>query len=178
MKLGVDLDNVVFDFQGGWMELYRQWWGVSMFPHFDDWDAFVDRTHFKKSAEFYAWFDRAGGWASMPFIDGARGALLDLKRAGHTIQFVSTRPQEAYLPTVARLRDFGWVVTFTPNKTSVRADVWLDDAPVTNGGVIQRGDRFVVFDQPWNDLGGKQYPGEDLERVSSWAEFVELMGPA
>lgn len=184
MRIALDLDDVVFDFTRHWMDLYSQWWGSWVhLDHWEEWDALQDHTHFETKRDFFAWFHQADGWATMPFVDGARGAIRDLKAAGHSVRFVSKRPDEALPITVKRLEMFGCMVTFPEDKSQVQADIWLDDAPVSNKDVILRGDRYIIFDQPWNRAGGKQFDAHwttnwKLERAYTWADFVEICGKA
>jgi len=56
MRLGIDLDGVVANFNAGWMRRYNAEYGTDLKPEMvHSWDAFVPLTRFDTNAEFWEW---------------------------------------------------------------------------------------------------------------------------
>jgi 5'(3')-deoxyribonucleotidase len=54
MRLGIDLDGVVADFNEGWMRRYNDDFGTDLVPGMvRTWDVFLELTHFNSSAAFW-----------------------------------------------------------------------------------------------------------------------------
>ena len=53
VRLGVDLDGVVTDFTGGWVEIYNREFGAHIgIEDVVTWNAPVELTHFKTMSKF------------------------------------------------------------------------------------------------------------------------------
>jgi 5'(3')-deoxyribonucleotidase len=135
LRLGIDLDGVVADFNAGWIERYNAQFGSALLPeHVDIWDAPTLLTHFTNMSEFWSWARTAGGGASIfrvlqPY-HGAIDALQRLARHDHIV-IVTTKPRFAVHDTFEWLAEHRVPTTevhILDDKSEVACDVYLDDA--------------------------------------------------
>ena len=177
MRLAIDLDGVVADFNTGWTTLYNRDFGTNLTAdQVDHWGAMLPLTHFSTMAEFWRWArqgDGPGLFRDLPLLPGAHESLVALARH-HDIVIVTAKPRWANLET------FAWIaeneiptneVHIIEQKWRVDCDVYLDDGPAFLEALVRnRPDRTVCrFVQPWNEpvLGARDIHG--------WDEFVTLV---
>lgn len=109
-------------------------------------------------------------------VAGAIQGVKDLMALGHDVSIVTSVPKSA---TTAYDGKMQWVRNHMPffpldhvcafgRKYKVRGDILLDDG-LHNLEPFSKVARAVAFDRPWN----KTWAGE---RVTSWPEFVALVG--
>lgn len=176
MRLGIDLDGVVADFNAGWMARYNDAFGTELHPdQVQMWDGLFSLTHFDHMGEFWEWARGRDIGHSIfrhlePYPD-ALPTLHELDREGHDIVIVTAKPRWAVQDTLRWLADHQMPTTeihITDDKWTVDCDIYLDDSPYvlpdyvakrTNGEVICR------FVRPWNE------PVAGTVDVRSWAEF-------
>ena len=174
LRLGIDLDGVVADFNAGWIERYNDQFGTTLLPeHVDIWDAPTLLTHFTNMSEFWSWARTAGGGASIfRILQPYHGAIEALERLSrrHHIVIVTTKPRFAIHDT------FEWLaehriptseVHIVDDKSSVGCDVYLDDADHNIEALVAaRPDALVCrYVRPWS----RPHPG--AVDVMGWAEF-------
>ncbi len=134
LRLGIDLDGVVADFNGGWIARYNDDFGASLHPdQVVGWDGLHALTAFGSMADFWAWARGAGRsvFRDLHPIPGAIESLRTLA-ADHRIAIITARYDWAISDTLAWIADHGILareVHFVADKTSVGCDVYLDDAP-------------------------------------------------
>jgi uncharacterized protein len=177
MRLGIDLDGVVVDFNAGWMSRYNAEHGTTLTPEMvRTGDAFVPLTRFDSNSEFWEWARNDGGhglFRNLPIFPDALESLMRLGR-DHKIVIITTKPHWAASET------FAWIaeheiptreVHITRRKWEVDCDVYLDDGPHNlESLVIERPDRSVYrFIRPWNE------PVSGVIDVDSWATFESLV---
>ena len=159
MRLGIDLDGVVADFNAGWMARYNEDFDAELTPEMVvTWDAFVDLTRFDSSSEFWKWArngDGPGLFRELPVYPGAVESLTRMSR-NHEIVIITTKPRWANTETFAWIADNAIPtreVHITRNKWEVDCDVYLDDGPHNlESLVLERPDRSTCrFIRPWND---------------------------
>ncbi len=178
MRLAIDLDGVVANFNEGWIRFYNRQFGTSLdVSQVDAWDVIPKLTRFAHMGEFWDWAEHLDG-ASLfrhlePFPD-AIPALVTLAGWGHTIVIVTTKPDFAVGDTFAWIGEHGIPTTevhITEDKEQVAADVYLEDAPHQLYRLRRHRPEVVVvrFARPWNH----EIPG--TETVESWAEFLALV---
>lgn len=189
MRIGIDLDGVMVDFQGTWMDLYVDYFGPpewycgadEYFEVYSTYDALTKHTHFEDWAQFNDWFHRAGGWrrVGQRWITGARGAVDALLDAGHRIAFITNRPAHAQAATHEWFTTSPWF-EHSPVALYIRADKWavpgvdvyIDDTPSMIEQLRANGKNCVVFDQPWNDeVDGPRAFGWDPETIELIQSF-------
>jgi len=178
MRLGIDLDGVVADFNRGWTSLYNREFGATLSPSLvTGWDQIPDLTHFEHMGDFWHWASDIGGSSLFRQLDpypGAVDALRSLSRR-HAIVIVTTKPRFAVHDT------FAWIaehriptreVHITDRKWKVDCDVYLDDGPHVLEGLIRHRPQATVcrYVRPWN------VPVPGAVDVTDWAAFAEIVG--
>jgi 5'(3')-deoxyribonucleotidase len=177
MRLGIDLDGVVADFNTGWMERYNAEFGTALIPSMvDHWNAMMDIAHFDDENAFWEWArngDGPGLFRHLPTFPDAIPALNRLA-ASHEIVILTTKPSWATSET------FQWIgdmqiptreVHITRKKWLVSCDIYLDDGPHNlEKLVVERPDRTTCrFVRPWND------PIPGVVDIDSWDTFETLI---
>ena len=177
MRLGIDLDGVVANFNAGWMKRYNEEHGTDLNPAMVQWwDAFVSLTRFNTNAEFWEWARNDGGpglFRHLPVFPEAIETLNRLSRS-HKIVIITTKPTWAVPETFAWLSESGIPTTevhITRRKWMVDCDVYLDDGPHNlERLVIERPERSICrFIRPWNE------PVVGAIDVDSWDTFEALV---
>jgi 5'(3')-deoxyribonucleotidase len=177
LRLGIDLDGVVADFNTGWMTRYNAEQGTNLTPdQVTDWDAMVPLTHFTSIDEFWRWArngDGPGLFRHLPVLPGASDALHRLSRH-HQIVIITTKPRWANAETFAWIGDNAIPtreVHIIGRKWLIDCDIYLDDGPHNLERLVaHRPDRVVCrYVQPWN------YPIPGVVDISSWRAFEDVV---
>ena len=177
MRLGIDLDGVVADFNSGWMTRYNTDFGAALSPEdVTEWNAMVPLTHFADIDEFWTWASNGDGpglFRDLPLYPGASTALRDLAR-DHDIVIITTKPSWATADTFAWIANHGIPtreVHITDQKWRIDCDVYLDDGPHNLASlVVERPDRTVCrFERPWN------IPVDGAVDIADWDTFASLV---
>jgi 5'(3')-deoxyribonucleotidase len=154
LRVAIDIDGVTRNFQDHWIELYQHWFDTEVdTSKTGEWDALTEATHFKNGAEFFDWFNRAKGWATMPYMPGACGALFEMQALDIKFLFCTSRPAEAAAVTSHQASmDWNAVVQFanTQSKHLAKADIWIDDSPEVLRSLAKNKKQTIRFAQPWN----------------------------
>lgn len=155
---GVDLDGVVADFIQGLKPIAAEWLGVPVASltdevsyGFKEWnigdaDAYNDLHRFalKERALF----------ASLPLIEGAAPALRRISARGVRIRIITHRlyiqwfHRQAVVQTVEWLEKHGipyWDLCFMAAKSSVDADLYVEDSPANICALRDVGKEVIVF---------------------------------
>ncbi|NNE12394.1 MAG: hypothetical protein HKN41_09150 [Ilumatobacter sp.] len=179
MRLGIDLDGVVADFNSGWMRLHADEFGSRLTTDMvDSWDGLHHVGGFADMSEFWAWArgngDRPSIFRHLDPYPGAVESLHELVRVGHRIVVVTTKPRWARADTFHWLADHGVPsdeVHIVDRKHEVDCDVYLDDAPHVLHGLVRHRPEATIcrFVRAWND----SVPG--AVDVTSWADFLEVV---
>jgi 5'(3')-deoxyribonucleotidase len=177
MRLGIDLDGVVADFNSGWISRYNQEFAADVaFDAVVAWDAIPSLTHFRHMGEFWAWARDHDGHSLFRHLETYPGALETLRRLSrrNDIVVVTTKPGWAIHDTFAWLAEHRVPtreVHITGTKSQVACDVYLDDAPHVLWELVQHRPKAMVcrFVRPWNE----RVPG--AIDVAGWDEFAELV---
>ncbi len=177
MLIATDIDGVLADFVPGWVGRYNSQFAAGLdVGALTAWDSIVTSTRFATAEEFFRWLGGIHGfWAELPPVDGASPAVTRLRAGGHRLIAVSQRPEAARRDTLAWLdRHFGGMpLVLTADKSSVSADILVDDSPEVLSGLVGTATVPVRFVRPWNE-GAPGVP------VSSWddlAQVVALLDP-
>jgi 5'(3')-deoxyribonucleotidase len=174
LRLGIDLDGVVADFNAGWIEHYNAQFGTDLLPeHVDIWDAPTMLTHFTDMGEFWSWASTAGAGASIfRVLQPYHGAIEALERLSreHHIVIVTTKPAFAIHDTyewLAEHRVPTREVHIVDDKAAVDCDVYLDDADHNIEALLATHPDALVcrYVRPWSR------PHQGAIDVADWAEF-------
>jgi 5'(3')-deoxyribonucleotidase len=172
LRLGIDMDGVVADFNAGWIERYDREFGAELHPdHVVGWDELHRLTGFDTMERFWEWArgDGRSVFRDLPPIPGALETLRDLATR-HRIVIITARFDWAIGDTLAWLAEHDVLareVHFQAAKYLVPCDVYLDDSPYQVEALArERPDRIVCRKvTPWN----RPLPGVGV--VDDWAEF-------
>ena len=181
MRLGIDLDGVVADFNTGWIRLetldHAQRFAEIPFDAVAAWDGIPSLTHFRHMGEFWQWARDHDGHTLFRHLEPYPGAIDALQRLArrHDIVIVTTKPDWAIHDTfewIAQHRIPTREVHISDRKWEVPCDGYLDDAPhVLNGLRRHRPEATVCrFVRPWNE------PVPGIVDVHSWEDFEEAVG--
>lgn len=160
LRIGIDLDGVVADFNRGWTSAWNEQRGTSIrVEDVDDWDVLPRLTGLTSMREFWRWASDLGDGRSLfrdlPTFDGAVEAVRELARAGHHPVVLTAKPHWAIHDTFAWLADVRFPTTevhILDDKWTVACDVYVDDAPhVLEDYVRHRpGATILRYVRPWN----------------------------
>ncbi|MGH9195628.1 MAG: 5' nucleotidase, NT5C type [Acidimicrobiia bacterium] len=181
MRLGIDLDGVVADFNSGWIRRYNRQYGAEL-P--DDavkaWDAIPSLTHFEDMGQFWKWAQDHDGHSLFRHLDtypGAVEALWELTRRRHEVVITTTKPFWAIHDTFAWLAQHQIPtreVHIVEHKWKVPCDFYLDDGPrVIRALIRHRPEAHVCrYVRLWNE------PVEGAIDVASFDEFIDEVARA
>lgn len=178
MRLGIDLDGVVADFNSGWITRYNDEFGADIaFDAVRAWNAIPSLTHFRHMGEFWKWAQDHDGhslFRHLETYDGAVDTLWDLVMDRHEVVILTTKPPWAIHDTYAWLAQHRVPtreVHILEDKWAVECDLYLDDAPHNLLDIAQhRPDRTVCrFVRPWNE------PLPGVRDVNGWQDFRDLV---
>lgn len=181
LRLGIDLDGVVADFNAGWISRYNHEFGTDLLPeHVDIWDAPTLLTHFTDMGEFWAWARTSGGGSSIfRILEPYHGAVESLHRLArrHHVVIVTTKPRFAVHDTyewLAQHRIPTTEVHIVDDKTTVSCDVYLDDADHNLVALRHARPESTVcrFVRPWNE------PHDGVVDVADWGDFDVVVAAA
>jgi 5'(3')-deoxyribonucleotidase len=180
LRLGIDLDGVVANFNGGWMARYNAEFKANLTPDLvQKWDGLADLTHFDHMGQFWRWARGGDGpsiFRDLPLVDGAGGALQELATAHHIV-IITAKPRWAIHDTFAWLADNEIPtreVHITSKKWEVACDVYVEDSPFQLPAIVEnRPDASVYrFVRAWN----RPVPG--AHDVTNWPQLTRLIGTA
>ncbi|MDP8959299.1 MAG: hypothetical protein M3N51_08925 [Actinomycetota bacterium] len=178
LRLGIDLDGVVADFNSGWIRRYNQDFGAELRSDaVQVWDGLHELTHFPDMKQFWAWAQGHGGgsiFRRLEPYEGALEALRRLDREGHEVVILSSKPRWAVHDTFAWIADQRLPtceVHLTEAKWRVPCDVYLEDAPHQLAKIHDSRPEALTcrYVRPWNR------PLLGVRDVQDWDEFVEMV---
>ena len=179
LRIGIDLDGVVADFNRGWTAAWNEQHGTDIAASdVDGWDVIPGLAGLRHMGEFWRWARDVGDGRSLfrdlPTYEGAVESVRRLVEAGHDAVVVTSKPGWSVHDTLHWLADVRFPtreVHITDEKWRVDCDVYVDDAPhVLRDYVAHRADRVVCrFVRPWNE----HVPGTIATR--SWDEVLDVV---
>lgn len=186
MKLGIDLDGVVYNFHVPFCKLaekklkreldypecwnfFAEQWGIT-FQEFDELMAFGVKYR--------------NLWWVGPEIEGAKNGLQELIDDGHEIVIITHRgPKGAEME--ARWATEHWLAVhriphhelfITHEKTKFDLDLIVEDAPKNVLAAQAAGEIGVCYTQPWNTDDKEEWNGSGPQyRVDNWEQVVKVV---
>ncbi len=179
LRLGIDLDGVVADFNAGWTALHNSEFGGALTSDMVTmWDGLHQLGGFDDMDAFWAWARgnerRPSIFRHLELLPGALDTLHRLDAEGHQIVIVSTKPDWAVHETLHWLADNALPtreVHLTFSKYEVDCDIYLDDAPPVLPELVEHHPDALVcrFVRPWNK------PVDGTVDVTDWSDFHAIV---
>lgn len=180
MHVAVDMDDVILDFLGGLRSAVKKEYDVTLSDtDFTEWnisgvlDPIIGRS-------WWSWMrEREWIWATFPAVDGAIGAIDTMRRKGHYIEIVTSKPQWAehnvwkwlgkWRPSVQRVT----IVNQEEKVDVTDAALLIDDKPENCLGFMNAGREAILFDRPHN----KHASSKDLNflRGYDWQHVLDIV---
>jgi 5'(3')-deoxyribonucleotidase len=178
LRLGIDLDGVVAQFNKGWMDRHRQQFGSDLDPAMvTEWNGLHRLGGFADMRAFWRWF-RNGDEPSFfrhlePYPD-ALDTLHRLSGQGHHIVILTSKFNWALSDTYGWLSDVGMPtreVHIREDKHAVACDLYLDDSPLVLPKLVKNRPEALTcrFVRAWNT------PVAGAVDVTNWAEFEAVV---
>lgn len=180
MKIAIDLDDVVLDFVGGLRTVLKNEYAVELTDEqIFQWnlhpilDPIVGRN-------WWSWLkDRDWLWSTFPAIDGAIGGIDKLRRQGHYLVCVTSKPEWAehnVWKWLGKWRpSFQQVIITKEGETKAHAtdaDVLVDDKLENVVEFAKTGRFAILFDSPHNR---KESLPPGVVRAVDWMQVLELI---
>jgi 5'(3')-deoxyribonucleotidase len=179
MRLGIDLDGVVCDFNAGWMRLHMAEFGTELKPEMVvAWDNLHELGGFNDMPAFWKW---AQGTEERPSIfrhlepyPGAIETMHELRAAGHRVVILTAKPRWAIPDTLRWIADHELPteeIHVRYRKYRVECDVYLDDSPIVLPDLVRHRPEMEIcrMIRPWN----RPVPG--TTDIADWTEFREFV---
>ena len=174
LRLGIDMDGVICDFNGGWIRLHREEFGTDLHPSMvTGWDGLHELGGFADMEAFWAWAgerdDRPSVFRHLEPFPGALETLQHLAEAGHRVVIITAKPHWAIPDTLRWLADHrvpAPEIHFLEEKYEVDCDLYVDDAPHNVVELLEHRPAATVcrFVRPWN------HAVEGAVDVHDWAD--------
>ena len=176
MRLLIDMDGVLSDFDGEFFKRWRERHPEKFFVPLEERTTFYVKEQYpdelKPLISEIVW--GPGFFRDMTPIDGGKEALTEMRSMGHEL-FICTSPLATYKNCV--LEKFEWVenhlgsywtkrIILTKDKTLIKADYIIDDKPEITGVESVPGWEHILYDRPYNrDVNKKRLTWENWKAV-------------
>ncbi|MFA7359734.1 MAG: 5'-3'-deoxyribonucleotidase [Candidatus Kapaibacterium sp.] len=159
MIILVDMDDVIADFDGGFLIKWREKFPGEFFIPMNERQKFYMRDEYPPELldRVTELFTEKGFVANLPEIEGGVDAIRKIKEKGHEV-FICSSPMRQYKNCVAE--KYEWIekhlgqewtmkLVLTRDKTLVRGDLLIDDKPEVTGAAKPAWEH-IIFDKSYN----------------------------
>lgn len=186
MRIGIDLDGVLYEYDKTARFMLRHYKGHSesgpMGAPSTSWNYIQEHI----PAEDWKWLWSEGIALGLfrygHVVTGSQSAIRDIRSAGNTVIVITHRPSEAVPDTIAWLDLFQkpeagvvldgiHILSSGEPKSSVQADLLIDDKPSNLDDWIGHGRRGILFDRDHNQ--GAKPAGS--ERAYGWHDATRIV---
>lgn len=171
VKIIVDIDNVLVDWQEAWIHLYQRTFNRRVpWSERGKWECYKTGTHFFDYTAFSAWLERTDFWMDLNanWPTGGADVIADIRNYGHDILLATHRPKgaaEEAAQSLATSLDVPIVFASPLEKAQLDGDVWIDDSPELMWELKRLGKEGWRFVCPWNE-GAPGIP------MGGWDELI------
>ena len=186
MRIAVDLDGVLYEWEKTARYMLRHYKAYSrsgpMGTPSTAWDYI--KGHASDADWKWLWNEAIdlGLFRYGHVVTGAQSAIRDMRSAGNTVLVVTHRPSAAVPDTIAWLDMFQkekagivfdgiHILTNGERKSTVAADLLIDDKTDNLVDWVGHGRRGILFDREWNQ--GAKPAG--TERAYGWSDAVRIV---
>lgn len=179
MRLGIDLDGVVCDFNAGWMRLHADEFGSDLHPAMvTSWDNLHTLGGFEDMGAFWRWArgrgDRPSIFRNLELFPDVLETMRELVTHGHDVVIITAKPDWAVPDTLRWLADHEIPtreIHVTYRKHEVDCEVYLDDSPIVVPDLVAHrpGATVCRMIRPWN------VAVDGAVDVSDWSEFAAVV---
>lgn len=159
MIILIDMDDVLADFDGGFLIKWREKYPNEFFIPLDERKEFYMRDEYpeKLLPQMTEMFTEKGFVENLPCIEGSIEAIKSIKDKGHDV-FICTSPMRQYQNCVAekymwveKNLGFEWThkLILSRDKTLVQGDLLIDDKPEVIGSARPVWEH-ILFDKAYN----------------------------
>jgi 5'-nucleotidase len=179
-RILIDQDGPLADFERGFLDRWRQRFPNSPYVPRRERRSFKIRDDYpaEQRVDVESIYVEPGFYLDLPVVDGAAPAIETMRRKGFEI-FICTSPLSQYRNCV--LEKFLWVerhfgfeftkrIIVTKDKTLVKANVLIDDAPKVDGLVVTPEWRRILYDAPYN----RSVVGVPRLTWQNWRDVIEV----
>jgi 5'(3')-deoxyribonucleotidase len=179
LHVAIDLDDVILDFCGGLWAAIEHEHDITL-PPVTKWEIH-DILDPIVGKDWFEWLKDRQLWNTFPPMVGAMGGLNQLRKDGHYLEIVTSKPQWAERSTWKWIGDHAppvHRVTIADMKTLkvniTNADILIDDRPENVEAFADDGRVGILFTRPhnidhWVDIRS------GVARANDWHEVVELV---
>ena len=178
MRIGLDLDGVVYDFIGAARGFCWREWEIDVGDVPTTWNWLAD--HLTSQQIEYMWTEGVHRlFRQTMLFTGAVEFIRELDELGQLI-VVTSRPKKVWKQTVLAwyneypvLPAVSFEFSKFPNqKAATNCDVYIDDHPKVRENLAEKGKRVLLFDAPYNQEV-KKHMG--IERVHSYQGIIDYV---